>query len=269
MKTFLAMLFVVQLAAVASLAQDSSPATAGTTAPKLKVLYVTGGKYHDYEKLTPLIVEGIKKHANADIDVKWNLDCLRDKDLGTGYDAIVYNICFAGDEKKNTLPPEADPDLISNALRVTRDGKPTLMLHCTMHTFMASDDWTECCGQRTRHHDKYKPFATEKVTADHPIMKHFPDDWSTPGDELYETLIFPDSSTPLLRSTTPDQLGNKSVVCWVHTYGKGPVFGTTLGHDIKTAEQDSYQRLLADGLLWACGKLDDNGNPKSGYGAAN
>ncbi len=149
MKAFVAILVIVLLAVVPSFAQDSAPAAANSAAPKLKVLYVTGGKYHDYEKLTPMIVEGIKKHANADIDVKWNLDCMRDKNFGDGYDAIIYNICFAGDEKKNTLPPEADPDLISNALRVTREGKPTLMLHCTMHTFMASDDWTECCGQRT------------------------------------------------------------------------------------------------------------------------
>jgi type 1 glutamine amidotransferase len=46
------------------------------------------------------------------------------------------------------------------------------------------------------------------------------------------------------------------------------VFSTTLGHDEKTVEQDSYQRLLADGLLWACGKLDAEGNPKPGYGPA-
>ena len=257
---------IVLTAVVISYAQDQANTPAAAAAPKLKVLYVTGGGYHDYQRLTPIIVEGIKKHANVDIDVKWNLDCMREKNLGDGYDAIIYNICFAGDEKKNTLPPQADSDLVNNALRVTHDGKPTLMIHCSMHTFMASDDWTECCGQRTRHHDKYKPFATEKVTADHPIMKHFPDDWSTPGDELYETLIFPESSTPLLRSTTPDQLGKQSIVCWTHTYGKGPVFGTTLGHDLKTVEQDAYLRLLADGLLWACGKLDQDGNPNPGYG---
>jgi type 1 glutamine amidotransferase len=271
MKSSNSILVVLALSVVAvrANAQNETDAAASAAAvPKLKVLYVTGGGYHDYKKLTPIITEGIKKHANADIDVKWNLDCMREKNLGEGYDAIIYNICFAGDEKKNTLPPEADQDLINNALRVTQEGKPTLMLHCSMHTFMASDDWTECCGQRTRHHDKYKPFATEKMTADHPIMKHFPDDWSTPGDELYETLVFPETSTPLLRSVTPDEKGNQSVVCWVHSYGKGPVFCTTLGHDLKTVEQDAYLRLLADGLLWACGKLDHDGNPKPGYGPA-
>ena len=32
------------------------------------------------------------------------------------------------------------------------------------------------------------------------------------------------------------------------------VFGTSLGHDKKTAGQECYQRLLANGLLWICGK---------------
>ncbi len=97
-------------------------------------------------------------------------------------------------------------------------------------------------------------------------MKHFPDDWTTEGDELYETLILPPETTPLLKANTKDQLGNISTVCWLHSYGKGNVFGTTLGHDEKTVSQDAYLRLVADGLLWACGKLDDNGNPKPGYG---
>jgi type 1 glutamine amidotransferase len=249
-------------------AASTKSATADASKPKLKVLYITGGGYHKYDVLTPIIVDGIKKHANAQIDVKWNLEGMREKDFGDGYDAIIYNICFAGDRDPPKLPKEADQDLINNALRVTKDGKPTLMLHCTMHTFMASDDWTECCGERTRVHDKYEPFEVRKVDTENPAVKHFPENWKTEGDELYQTINFPQTSTALLRATSP-QSGKDHVVCWVHTYGKGQVFGTTLGHDEKTVNQDVYLRLLADGLLWACGKLDADGNPQAGYGPTN
>ncbi|MCC7084359.1 MAG: ThuA domain-containing protein [Pirellulales bacterium] len=225
----------------------------------LKVLYITGGVYHDYEKLTPLLTDGMKKHANVEFDIKWGLDAIRDKKLGEGYDSIVYNICYGEDN---------DPPLIENFLRVTREGKPTVLVHCSMHCFRASDAWTECCGMRTRRHDPYRAFGTEKVTAEHPAIKQFPDDWKTPGDELYQTINLPETSTPLLRSTRLDENGKKSTVCWVHKYGKANVFGTTLGHDIKTCEQDDYHRLLAHGLLWSCGKLDENGKPKAGYAAA-
>lgn len=223
----------------------------------LKVLYITGGGYHDYKKLTPLLTDGIKKHANVEFDIKWELEALRDKQLGEGYDAIVYNICFGQDN---------DPQMIENALCVTRDGKPTMLVHCSMHTFQASDAWTECCGQRTRRHDAYRGFSVEKVKADHPAIKQFPDDWKTAGDELYQTIDFPKSSTALLQSAKPDENGNHSTVCWVHHYGKGPVFATTLGHDMKTCQQDSYQSLLAHGLLWTCDKLDADGKPKAGFG---
>jgi type 1 glutamine amidotransferase len=56
-------------------------------------------------------------------------------------------------------------------------------------------------------------------------------------------------------------------VSWTSSYGKGRVFATTLGHDMKTASLPTYQRLLADGLLWACGKRGDDGEPAAGYGA--
>jgi type 1 glutamine amidotransferase len=222
----------------------------------LKALYITGGGHHDYEKLTPLLTDGMKKHAKVEFDIKWGLEALRDKKLGEGYDAIVYNICFGQDN---------DREMIENAIRVTREGKPTVLIHCSMHSFQDSDDWTECCGQRTRRHDRYRAFGTEKVKPDHPAIKQFPDDWKTPGDELYQTIDLPKSSTALLQSSRPDQNGNKSTVCWVHKFGKGPVFATTLGHDMKTAEQETYHKLLAHGLLWTCGKLDESGKPTADY----
>src|SRR5215471_577672 len=238
MKFFIALLAATVLSGSTTKLSAEEPTASNAAGPKLKVLYITGGKYHDYKKLTPIITDGIKKFANADIDVKWDLDCMRDKNLGEGYDAIIYNICFAGDREPPKLPPQADEELIANALRVTREGKPTVMLHCTMHTFMASDDWTECCGERTRVHDKYEPFEVRKVDNEHPALKHFPEKWTTPGDELYQTINFPQTSTALLQVTSPstksEEHGKISTVCWVHTYGKGPVFGTTLGHDEKT-----------------------------------
>ena len=236
----------VLAAAVSARANEPTP---------LKVLYVTGGGYHDYQKLAPLLTESIAKHANATFDVKWGVESLRDPKLGEGYDAIVYNLCFS-DEKDDTV--------INNAVRVTREGKPTVLVHCSMHCFMASDSWTECCGQRTRRHDDYRAFGTTKAAPDHPVMKSFPDNWTTAGDELYQTIEFGKNSTALLKVKS-EESGNVHTVCWVHKFGEGNVFATTLGHDMKTAEQSDYHRLLAHGLLWACGKLTNDGKPAAGY----
>lgn len=239
---------------LACLALSSAVSAADKPAP-LKALYVTGGGYHDYEKLTPLLTEGIAKHAHVTFDVKWGVEPLRDRKLGEGYDCIVYNLCFS---------EEKDPAVVDNALGVTRAGKPTLLVHCSMHCFQASAGWTECCGQRTRRHDAYRAFGTTKVDPAHPTMKAFPDAWHTAGDELYQTIEFGKDSHALLKVKSAES-GQEHIVCWTHQFGQGPVFATTLGHDMKTAEQADYHRLLAHGLLWACGKLGDDGQPAKGY----
>ena len=61
---------------------------------------------------------------------------------------------------------------------------------------------------------------------------------------------------PLLKVKSPHD-GREHVVAWTNQIGKGKVFATTLGHDQKTANDPDYQKLLARGLLWVCGRLKD------------
>ena len=53
---------------------------------------------------------------------------------------------------------------------------------------------------------------------------------------------------------------------WTNRYGKARVFGTTIGHHNQTMETEAYLGYLTRGLLWACDKLDENGQPTKGYG---
>jgi uncharacterized protein len=119
----------------------------------------------------------------------------------------------------------------------------------------------------SRVHDPYRPFSTEKAPGakDQPILKSFPDDWKTAGDELYNTVKLMPTAEPLLTAKSPSS-GKTHTVAWVNHYGKTRIFGTTLGHDMKTGADPDYQRLLAFGLLWACGKLGPDGQPLPGYG---
>jgi type 1 glutamine amidotransferase len=98
-------------------------------------------------------------------------------------------------------------------------------------------------------------------------MKNFPDDWKTPGDELYQTIQMIEGAHPLLKAKSPRD-GREHIVCWTHDYGKARVFATTLGHDMKTAQSQDYLRLLAHGILWACDKLDKDGKPAAGFSAS-
>jgi type 1 glutamine amidotransferase len=222
----------------------------------LKALYINGGGYHDYKTLNPLLTASIAKYARVEFTVVNGIEVLKEQAFARDFDVVVYNMCYCDGE--------IDLQPIENARRTIAEGKPAMMVHCAMHSFRKGEQWSECCGLLTRHHDARRGFSTTKAKPNHPIAAAFPENWSTTGDELYQNIRFPETSTPVLTAYSV-QSKQDHVVAWVQTLGKGRVFGTTLGHDLQTCGDAHYQRLLATGLLWACGKLSEQGAPAEGF----
>ena len=225
-------------------------------APKLKGLWTTGGCCHDYKKNAPLLTEKIAQYASAEFKIVTGLDIFKDKDYAKDYDLVVYDLCYAGDK---------DKELIGNITRTIHEGKPAIIIHCSLHTFRVIDwdDWREAMGLTSKSHDGFRGLTTKK-TCEHPITKFWPTDWKTPGDELYQNIKFWPNATSLMTCYS-EQSKKDHVVTWVNQYGKGKVFGTTMGHNMLTVGQDEYHHLLANGVLWVCGKLDDQGKPLAGF----
>jgi type 1 glutamine amidotransferase len=226
----------------------------------LRVLWVAGGVFHDYDALVPQLTSSLSALLNATFDVKLDLEIWRDEKFADPYDAVVYQFCR----------DDADGVLIDHALRAARSGKPTVLIHCAVHSFRNSDrvgEWERFCGMRSKVHDPFQPFGTVKLDPADAITKAWPADWSTTGDELYQTIEFLPGSHALLQAKSPKD-GREHIVAWTSTYGKGRVFATTLGHNLQTASLPTYHRLLADGLSWACGKLGDDGKAAMGHGAS-
>jgi type 1 glutamine amidotransferase len=229
-------------------------------APKrLKGLWTTGGCCHDYKKHAPFLTEKIGQYANVGftiVDEPKTPGIFKDPDFAKDYDVVVYDVCYAS---------EVDEKLIGNVVRSIEEGKPTVVIHCAMHTFRdyKKDDFREAIGLTTKVHDGFRGFATKKAK-ESPITAFWPSDWTTPGDELYQNIKFWPTATPLLTAYST-QSKKDHVVAWTNEIGHGKVFGTTLGHNMLTVGQDSYHHLLANGLLWACGKLDEHGKPLPGY----
>ena len=228
-------------------------------APKLKGLWTTGGCCHDYKKNAPLLAEKIAQYANVGFKIVGDPDSLKlfkDKDYAKDYDVVVYDLCYASEKNK---------DLIGNVTRTIKEGKPTVIIHCSLHNFrdIDWDDWREAMGLTSKSHDGFRSLTTKKVV-DHPIIKFWPADWKTPGEELYQNIKFWPNATALMTCYSV-QSKKDHVVTWINQYGKGKVFATTLGHNMLTIGQDEYHHLLANGLLWTCGKLDEQGKPVAGY----
>jgi type 1 glutamine amidotransferase len=236
---------------------DQDAATASKS--PLKVLLIASGCCHDYKTLAPFLRTNLVQHVNADIEVHFGLDVLANPNFADNYDAVIYDVC-----EEDTLAANLD-----NVMQATRAGKPTVMLHCSIHAFRNSPkirEWETLCGMRSKVHDAFGPFTVTKCDPDSPITKSFPDGWATAGDELYQTISIDPQSHQLLKAKSPRD-GRVHVVCWTCQFGQGRVFSTTLGHDLKTTATPEYLQLVANGLLWSCSKLTEDGKPAPGYAA--
>jgi type 1 glutamine amidotransferase len=234
----------------------TAAAAAPQTGAGLRALYVSGGGWHEFKALAPLLTAGISHYANVTWDIRCGTETMRTRDFARTYDVVVYNGCFDQAD---------DPADLTNALDTIRGGSAAVMIHCAAHSFKYSDGWTAAVGLRTRKHDDFKALRTTKPNPTHPVVRFWPETWSTTGDEMYRNIEFPSTSTPLLIVHSVESNADH-VVAWVHQYGLGRVFGTTLGHGMETGRQARYHHLLANGVLWATGRLGEDGKPMAGYG---
>jgi hypothetical protein len=113
----------------------------------------------------------------------------RDPKWADGYDVVVHNECFADDK---------DPAWCERILKPHREGKPAVLIHCTMHCYrVGTDAWFEFCGVQSPGHGPHYAYTVDNKAPQHPIMKGFGDSWTVPAGELYFIpRVFP-TATPL------------------------------------------------------------------------
>ena len=253
-----------------AIAQDKPAAPAPAQVKPLRALYITGGCCHDYEKQKKIIPDGISARANVEWTIvhegegdkkggtRHKISVYSQPDWAKGYDVIVHNECFAD---------VGDVAFVEGIAKAHHDGVPAVVLHCTMHSYRAAktSEWRKLLGVTSTFHEKSRPENVKTTKADHPIMKGFPAEWTTPNGELYAIeKVWPDA-TPLATAFGPDTKKDHPVI-WINTYGQARVFGTTLGHHNETVSHENYLNVVTKGLLWSCNKLTDEGLPSPGYG---
>jgi uncharacterized protein len=218
---------------------------------QLKALILTGGCCHNYAFQSQAITQAIGKVAK----VEWTI--LQDPSTGTRgktnpyddpnwaapYDIIIHNECFADTD---------DAEYIRKITKAHANGKPAMVIHCAMHTYRASkeDDWREFLGVTSRRHDHMSKYPVKPADASHPIMKGFPELWTTPSDELYIIEKFWPNSKALATSVS-ERDGKTYPVAWVNDYKGTRVFGTTFGHSDETFRDPVFLNLLNNAFLWA------------------
>lgn len=277
-----------RLAFAFAVLRGAAPAPAGETpaarpAP-IKVLLVLGGCCHDYATQQNLLKAGIEARANVSVEIAHSPDTstapplpiLGNPAYAAGFDAVIHDEC-AADVK--------DPVVVEGVLAPHKEGLPAVNLHCAMHSYRTAPNvnkpvepgtaeslWFDYLGLQSSGHGPQKPVAIVFTDPEHPAVKGLAG-WTTIREELYNNIAVRPGARVLARgSQEPNNRPNftEAAVVWTNEYGpkKARIFSTTIGHNNETAGDPRYLDLVTRGLLWACGKLGDDGAPAAGYGAA-
>ena len=241
---------------------------ARTVIKPLRALLITGGCCHQYAYQARKLVDGSMQRASIVWTVEQDprrgtrgkIELYEDPDWAKPYDVVVHNECFAATK---------DPEYVRKITDAHAAGVPAVVIHCAMHTYrsLEIDDWRRFLGVTSRHHEHQSEYDVKLVAKDHPIMADFPDVWKTPRDELYVVEhVWP--GTTVLATTASEKNGAVQPVFWTNRFGKARVFGTTYGHGNATFDDPVFIDTVTRGLLWAAGKLTEDGEPALGYAGA-
>jgi type 1 glutamine amidotransferase len=137
-------------------------------------------------------------------------------------------------------------------------------------------DWYEMIGLQSTGHGPQQPIEVVFADRAHPITKPLAD-WKTVNEELYNNIQVlptakvlasgrqlvppkPKNGEPVDPAARPTEA--TAAVVWTNAYGpnKTRIFSTSLGHNNDTVADDRYLDLVTRGLLWAAGRLGDDGS---------
>ena len=232
----------------------SGTSFADNAAP-LKVMIVTGGCCHDYPFQTKAIQDAA---ASRGVRIDWTvvneggkgtsaqIELYSNPEWAKGFDVVVHNECFAA---------TTDEDYIRSITKAHQEGTNAVVIHCAMHTYRDAriDDWRQMLGVTSRRHEHKSNYLVKNTRPDHPAMRNFPQEWTTPTDELYVIeKVWP--HTEVLATSVSEKTGDLHPVIWAHQYGKARVFGTTYGHSNETFEDEVFLNVVINGIQWAAGK---------------
>jgi type 1 glutamine amidotransferase len=250
----------------------------------LKALLVIGGCCHDYKLQQTILKSGLEERLNMVVDVEYSPEkgtkgkfpVYEKKDWSAGYDVVIHDECSAD---------VTDPAYVKGILDAHANGVPAVNLHCAMHSYRwgnyrdavtpGADNagWFEMIGLQSTGHGPQLPIDID-VDEAHPINKGIAD-WTTGKEELYNNVsILGGKSIAKGKQVSKDKEGKdkvtETVVAWTNEYGpkKTRVFSTTIGHNNETVSDDRYLNFISRGILWATGKLAEDGTPAEGYAAA-
>ncbi|MGA2617203.1 MAG: ThuA domain-containing protein [Thermoguttaceae bacterium] len=214
----------------------------------VRVLIVTGVDYvgHLWKETAPAVQKVLERNKRIEARIVEDPEFLAAPAV-SDYDVIFLHF-------KNYQPFSREKEIRENLAKLVKQGKGLVAIHLACGAF---EDWPEYANlagkvlDKTSAHDPRGPFQVRIIDKDHPLtcgMQDFQAD-----DELYRCLV--DGRPVQLLATARSKITGKDYpMAFAFEYGKGRVFHTPLGHDVRAIEIPGTAELLRRGCLWAAGR---------------
>jgi putative membrane-bound dehydrogenase-like protein len=219
------------------------PAKVAVATEPLKILFLGDSGHHRPADLYRVLEPALKSYNIAltyseDVPDSLNAECLRN------FDGLLV---YANIDELREVEEKALLDYVAS-------GHGFIPLHCASYCFRNSDAYVKLVGAQFKEHGGQR-FLTQIVAPEHPIMNGFGgfESW----DETYVHQFHNSNDRIVLEERRQGQLAsgtNAEPWTWVRTHGKGRVFYTAWGHNMRTWGQEGFQNLVARGIVWACGR---------------
>jgi type 1 glutamine amidotransferase len=238
----------------------------------------SGGPYHDWPRVTAVLERILGEVGLFEVSVATappaGADFTAFAPDFTAYGAVVLNY-DAPDERWSA-------DLKSSLERYVADGGGLVSVHAADNAFPGWQAYNQMLGVggwRGRDeragpfwyfrggalvadtapgaagsHGRRVPFAVVARDPSHPIMRGLPSVWMHGDDELYARLRGPGGMTVLATAySDPGNAGSgrDEPQLMVREQGRGRVFHTTFGHDVRALSSVDFAVTLQRGTEWA------------------
>ncbi len=211
----------------------------------IRVLIVTGADYpgHPWYENSQAMRRALVESGRFDVRVSEDVEILATP-VAERYDAVVLNYC-------NWEAPSPRKQVLDGLADFVRGGKGLVVIHFSCGAFPDWPEYAKLIGRvwdRVKTHDPYGSFRVRAVDKQHPITRKLDDFDIT--DELYFCLTG-DAEVKILLTARSQVTGKDEPMGFVLQYGKGRVFHTPLGHDLKSVASPGFIQLLRRACEWA------------------
>lgn len=220
----------------------------------LRVLMITGGGHHDFDKNSAALLAGLEKRMRLAVTRLQLVDAqpaagqrpgaLLDDKLAERFDAVL---AYHQGEILGLKREELD-----NLLSYVRRGGAWVGIHSAADSFKWCRDYVAMVGGRFASHPPFAPLKARVLLGDHPVLDGIAD-FEHPDEFYYlDDCSLGDKHVVLVGEGPTD--GRLRPLAWTKSYGEGRVFYTALGHGLQAHNNPAFHALIGNALRWASAK---------------